>query len=103
VLRDAISGLDFLVDSGAIRSVLPHQSTAAAAGPQLVGADGRNIPCWGSKTLSVTFCGCDFSVDFLLAAVSKPILGLDFFVHNNLVIDPTTFTVRHAKTFLPLG
>ena len=40
-LQDALSNRDYLVDTGASRSVFPHRSSAAPTGPRLLMADGR--------------------------------------------------------------
>jgi hypothetical protein len=47
-LQDDDSKQQFMVDTGAVCSVLPHRSNAQPAGPQLSGADGRPIPTWGT-------------------------------------------------------
>jgi len=40
-LQDALSNRDYLVDTGASRSVFLHRSLAAPTGPRLLMADGR--------------------------------------------------------------
>jgi hypothetical protein len=35
----------FMVDTSATVSVLPHRSPATPFGPIILGADGKNIPC----------------------------------------------------------
>jgi hypothetical protein len=86
-LVDSLSGIRFLVDSGAAFSVLPHQSGEAASGPALRGADGSRIACWGRRTTAAMFGGRRFQWNFLLAAVAFPIIGSDFMSHFNLVLD----------------
>jgi hypothetical protein len=39
-LKDSKNNLNFLVDSGASISILPHSSPAPPTGPHLVGANG---------------------------------------------------------------
>ena len=70
-----MSGLTFLVDTGAAVSVIPHSaSPSTAQGPILAGADGKGITSWGKVFKSVCFNGKTFTdVPFVLAAVSKPI------------------------------
>jgi hypothetical protein len=53
----------------------------------LSGADGRRIPCWGEQAFTVTIGGLPRQWTFLLAAVSFPILGVDFLRHHSLVVD----------------
>ncbi|WP_371068079.1 hypothetical protein, partial [Salmonella enterica] len=67
-LLDTTNNLNFLVDSGASLSIVPHQSEAAPTGPHLIGANGAAIPAWGFKKFNVTFGGKDFSFNFLQAA-----------------------------------
>jgi hypothetical protein len=63
------------------------QSSAPTSGPSLAGADGRHIPCWGERLITVTIGGVPRQWRFLLAAVSFPILGVDFLRHHSLVVD----------------
>jgi hypothetical protein len=77
-LQDDESKQQFRVDTGAVCSVLPHRLKTSPTGPQLSGADGKAIPWWGSVCHSLTFGLRTFFVPFLLAAVYRPILGLDF-------------------------
>ena len=77
-LMDAISNKRFLVDTGAACSILPHHSSQPPANLKLVAADGRKIFTWGKKVCKVNFNKTDYSYTFVLAAVSQPILGIDF-------------------------
>jgi len=87
-LRDRISGKNFLVDTGASRSLLPHWSSSPPTGPSLVGAGGRPIASWATVPTAVKFGPHSFNFPFLLAAVTKPILGNDFLRANKLLVDP---------------
>ncbi len=104
-LKDLLSGLTFLVDTGAAVSVLPHSaSNTAEQGPALAGADGKGISSWGKVYRSVNFNSRVFlDVPFILAAVSKPILGADFFSTHHLLVDTSTHSVLDAATLLPIG
>ncbi len=86
-LGDELSGKDFLVDTGASRSVLPHSSPSPPCGPRLAAANGRIIPSWGSRQIPLRFGGFRYSWEFLLAGVDRPILGLDFLADNSLMVD----------------
>ncbi len=46
-LQDDESKQQFMVDTSAVCSILPHRSKAKPTGPPLSGADGKDIPCWG--------------------------------------------------------
>jgi hypothetical protein len=87
-LQDSISKKQFLVDTGAAASVFPHRSSAATSGPLLSGADGKPISAWGKVTKKLHFGLHTFIVSFILAAVSKPILGIDFLSAHRLLVDP---------------
>jgi len=87
-LQDDDSKQQFLVDTGAVCSVLPHRSHAQPAGPQLCGADGGTIPTWGTIRRRLLFGLRTFFVTFFLAAVRRPILGLDFLSAHGLLVDP---------------
>ena len=45
-LQDVLTNRQFLVDTGASRSVFPHHSPAAPTGPRLLMADGRPTKSW---------------------------------------------------------
>ncbi len=87
-LQDYDSKQQFMVDTGAVCSVLPHCSNAQPAGPQLSGADGRSIPTWGTIRRRLSFRLRTFFVTFFLTAVYRPILGLDFLSAHGLLVDP---------------
>jgi len=97
--------MNFLVDTGAAVSVIPHSaSLSTAQGPNLGGVDGKGIASWGKVFRTVCFNGKTFTdVPFLLAAVAKPILGADFFTTHHLLVDTATNSVLYAETLLPVG
>jgi len=96
-LRDGFTGKVFLVDTGASRSLLPHWSNSSPSGPPLEGANGRPIPSWSTSTRAVRFGGRIFKFPFLLAAVSRPILGSDFLAAHQLAVDPARRRVIDAR------
>jgi hypothetical protein len=87
-LHDSQNNFKFLVDSGASISILPHSSSAPPTGPHLVGANGKLIPAWGRRRQTVCFAGHTFEFDFFLAAVTTPIIGMDFLAKFELSIIP---------------
>ncbi len=87
-LLDSKTKEKFLVDTGAAVSVLPHTSQKPSTRPPLSGADGKPIPLWGSIKKTLNFGVRAFLCTFILAAVSKPILGVDFLAANRLLFDP---------------
>jgi hypothetical protein len=92
-----------MVDTGAVCSVLPYRSKTSPTGPQLSGADGKAIPCWGSVRRCLTFGLRTFFVTFLLAAVYRPILGLDFLSAHGLLVDQVGRQVQDSKSLKPLS
>jgi hypothetical protein len=102
-LQDSISKKQFLVDTGAAVSVFPHRSSAATSGPMLAGADGKPISAWGRVTKTLNFGLHTFIVSFILAAVSKPILGIDFLSAHRLLVDPFSRAVLFASSLEPVG
>jgi hypothetical protein len=102
-LQDSVSKQQFLVDTGAAVSVFPHRSSAATSGPLLAGADGKPISAWGRVTKKLNFGLHTFIVSFILAAVSKPILGIDFLSAHRLLVDPFAKAVLFASSLEPVG
>ena len=102
LLRDSLSGLDFLVDTGASLSILPHTSNQAVRGPKLLGVDGSPIAAWGFRKTRVQFGQHKFEFNFLLAAVATPILGFDFLKKFRLAVDPQSSQVLLSATGTPL-
>jgi len=102
-LQDSQSAQKFLVDTGAAVSVLPHRSSIPPSGPSLSGADGKPIASWGTVRKKLCFGLQTFLCSFILAAVSKPILGIDFLAAHRLLVDPYSRQVLHAATLKPIG
>ncbi len=102
-LQDDDSKQQFTVDTGAVCSVHPHRSNAQPGGPQLSGADGRSIPTWGTICPRLSFGLRTFFVTFFLAAVYRPILGLDFLSAYGLLVEPVGCQVLDSKTLKPLS
>jgi hypothetical protein len=86
-VSDSMSQHRYLVDTVSAFSIMPWQSLAPPSGPSSTGADGRRIPCWGERPFTITIGGIPRQWQFLLAAVSFPILGVDFLRHHSLVVD----------------
>jgi hypothetical protein len=86
-ITDSSSNRRYLVDTGSAFSLMPWRSSSPPSGPGLSGADGRRIPCWGEQSFTATISGLPRQWAFLLAAVSFPILGIDFLRHHSLVVD----------------
>ena len=97
-LQDDKSKQQFMVDTGAVCSVLPHRSKAQPAGPQLSGTGGRAIPPLGTTRRRLSLGLRKFFVTFFLASIYRPILGLDFLSAHGLLVDPVSRQVLESKT-----
>ena len=100
---DDESKQQFMVDTGTVCSVLPHRSKAQPAGPQLSGAEGRSIPTWGTIRRRLSFGLHTFFVTFFLAAIYRPILGLDFLSAHGLLVDPVSRQVLDSESLILLS
>ena len=93
-ITDSITNITYLVDCGADVSVLPpthvtqNKLCELAVTPEiLIAANHSPIAVHGSLTETVTFKGKQFKHSFIIADVSKPLLGADFLYDHNLLID----------------
>ena len=88
---DCRTGRSYLVDTGADVSVFPasfHDRSACHNSQPLIAANGSTIRTWGMRTIPIRLGGKRlFTQELHLADVTCPILGADFFRHNNLAID----------------
>eukprot|EP00095_Tigriopus_kingsejongensis_P011253 maker-scaffold550_size154339-snap-gene-0.22 protein:Tk11253 transcript:maker-scaffold550_size154339-snap-gene-0.22-mRNA-1 annotation:"unnamed protein product" len=88
-VRDQVTDRDFLIDSGADHCV--HQAGAAdrahVDSESLVAANGSIIRSLGRRIILLKFGDCTFTYEFILNDLILPILGADFFIDNQLVID----------------
>jgi hypothetical protein len=102
-LADTISKKTFLVDTGAVVSVFPHSGPSHKADSYLTGPDNKPIRSWGNKVISVCFGGHTFACKFVLAAVSHPILGVDFLARHRLLVDAAARRVLFTASLQPLA
>ena len=79
----------FLIDSGADISVFPatQNEKSGKRTTTLLAANGSRIPTYGNKVLPLRFGTLEVEQSFCLAEVAKPLLGADFFIKNELIID----------------
>ncbi|XP_024947283.1 uncharacterized protein LOC112495344, partial [Cephus cinctus] len=92
IIADQGSGLRFLVDSGADVSVIPRNAAdrkrTETETPRLFAANGSAIDTYGTKRLTLSLgLRRKFPWDFIVANVTRPILGADFMHHYALLID----------------
>ena len=89
-LCDAVTKRQFLVDTGAEVSVLPATGLdrrTRQKGPPLLAANGSSIGTYGTRTLSLHFASNSYQWKFVIAEVSRPLLGADFLRSNSLLVD----------------
>ena len=90
-LHDRKSNFKFLIDTGADVSVYPATSSERLQHPaslELYAANHSAIKTYGERTLFLDFgLKRKFRWSFILADVTKPIIGADFLKHNGLLVD----------------
>ena len=90
-LIDKRSGITFLVDTGATLSFFPATFAGIAIRQRspttLSAANGSAIPTYGKKRINVTIGSSTIPWDFILAKVTRPLLGADFLRHYGLLVD----------------
>lgn len=96
-LYDSNVGQLFLIDSGADVSVIPkspHQQDDSHS-PPLYAANGSTIKTYGTKLLNLNR---DYYWNFVIADVSQHIIGADFLLFHNLIIDLCGQRLLDGKT-----
>ena len=86
---DELSNKAFLVDTGADISVFPVTDECKSKPDRrgLLAANGSSIRTFGSSMIDLQFSGFRVQHPFCVAEVARPILGSDFFLRHDLVID----------------
>ncbi|XP_061902030.1 uncharacterized protein LOC133649214, partial [Entelurus aequoreus] len=101
-IADSSSRRRFLVDSGSQVSLLPATDADRATGgcgPLLNAANGSSIDTFGSRLVTVCFHGRKFQWDFIIAAITVPIIGADFLCANGLLVDVANRRLIDAVSF----
>ena len=102
LIRDTLSGREFLCDNGAQTSVLPatvEDTAPGVHGPQLRSANDAPIRTYGTKTADLCFGGQRFRCDFFTADISFTLLGADFLCAHNLLVGIKNNRLVDARTF----
>lgn len=90
-LTDKSSKTQYLIDTGADLSILPASFNHKIRKPDaytLFAANGTPIKTYGKKIITVNFgLRRQFTWQFLVADVTKPIIGADFLAHYGLLVD----------------
>ena len=101
-LCDSTSKRQFLVDTGAEVSVLPAtglDTRTKQPGPPLLAANGSSIKTYGTRRLSLHFASNTYHWNFIIADVTRPLLGADFLRSNSLLVDLKGKRLVDAATF----
>ena len=90
-VHDKKSGSSYLVDTGADVSVYraaKNERKSSMLSTPLVAANGISIKSWGTKKLTLNLGQkTEYQHEFQIADVTRPILGADFFIRHNILID----------------
>ncbi|XP_028161135.1 uncharacterized protein LOC114353365 [Ostrinia furnacalis] len=93
----------FLIDIGANISVIPKRSSQQMKPTtfNLYAANNTIIPTYGEKTLELDLgLRRPFRWKFIIAAVSKPIIGADFLEYHKILVDIAGRSLRDEVTNL---
>ncbi|GFS64669.1 retrovirus-related Pol polyprotein from transposon 297 [Nephila pilipes] len=100
-LSDRTSWSKYLIDTRADVSVIPLTTISKHLPPaslQLFAANGTVISTYGQQLLTLDLGLCRvFKWPFIIAAVSQPIIGVDFLRHCGLLVD-----IRHGRLVVSL-
>jgi len=90
-ITDLETKQDFLIDTGADLCVYPRKyirGPRTKSTYELAAANGTTIHTYGQKTLTLNLgLRRNFTWQFVIADIAKPIIGADFLSHFNLVVD----------------
>ncbi|GBM25219.1 Transposon Ty3-G Gag-Pol polyprotein [Araneus ventricosus] len=104
VINDRPSGLNFRVDTGADISVVPPSSAERCKPKSLLNflaANFTKINTYGTRNLFLNIGSRRiFPWSFIIADVSRPILGADFLTHYGIIIDLKPKSLKHQQTTL---
>lgn len=101
-VKDALSGRQYLVDSGFQKSLLlPADSDLSfiGGGPQLIVANRSSNGTFGSMSVTVCFYGHTFNWEFEIASIAVPITGAESLCANGLLVDFANHHLIDAVSF----
>ncbi|PAA57175.1 hypothetical protein BOX15_Mlig016814g2 [Macrostomum lignano] len=102
LIPDVQTGRRFLVDTGAEVSIFPVDGSDArlhTPGPPLFAANGSLIRTFGTRQLTLDLGIRRCSWPFILAEVSRPLIGADFLRHHGLLVDLPHRRLLDARSF----
>ena len=105
-IKDQLAGNHLLVDTGAFCSVYPatarDMSITNASTSRLTAANGTPIRTYGERDITIRLAGQDYHWTFILADVSRPLLGADFLAHYHLMVDVARQQLIDTESFASL-
>ena len=97
----------YLIDTGAAVSVLPKSCAngiSDADSPPLVAANNSTIHTYGTcKRVVDVGLKREYPWTFIVADVQQPIIGADFLIHYNLLVDLRSRCLRDMRTGLAIA
>lgn len=103
-ITDTNSGAVFLVDTGADLCVFPRDMVSQPrekCNYELSAANGSTIVTYGTIMMCLNLgLRRDFTWRFVVADITKPIIGADFLAHYNLLVDVRNRRLMDATTQL---
>ena len=97
----------YLIDTGAAVSVLPKSCAngiSDADSLPLVAANNSSIHTYGNcKRVVDVGLKCEYPWTFIVADVQQPIIGADFLIHYNLLVDFRSRCLRDMRTGLAIA
>ena len=97
----------YLIDTGAAVSVLPKSCANGISGADslpLVAANNSTIKTYGNcKRVVDVGLKREYPWTFIVADVQQPIIGADFFIHYNLLVDLRSRCLRDMRTGLAIA
>ena len=103
-VNDVSTGLKWLIDGGAVLSIIPPTYAQRLEGPtdmSLQAANGSRIKCYGVRQMPIHLPGRKLSFPVTIADVKQPILGADFLARFYLAPnhrDGTLLDLRDMST-----
>ena len=101
-LRDSVSKRQFLIDTGAEVSVLPAtglNTRTRQPGSPLLAANDSSMRTYETCKPSFHFASSKYQWSFIVADVTRPLLGADFLRSNSLLVDMNGKRLVDAATF----
>ena len=101
-VHDAANQRKWLIDGGAVLSIMPPTMAQRLKGPteaQLQAANGTRIQCYGVSLETISLTDRQIQFPITIADVKQPILGADFLAHSYLAPNHRDGTIIDLKDY----